>query len=112
MPRPERPIACDLGRLGEPERRRERELLARFRGFARVVERGAESVRYDLPSDAATLAAVGELLAYERLCCPFLDFELRVTAEAAHLEVLGNAAALDLVLEQFGGAAGQAGGAR
>jgi hypothetical protein len=111
MPRPEHPIACDLGRLGEPERRRERELLARFRGFARAAARNGASIRYDLPTDAATLAAVGELLAYERLCCPFLGFELRVTAEAAHLEISGSAAALDLVLEEFGGVAGEAGGA-
>jgi len=100
---PKPPVACDLGALGADERDRERELLARFRGSARAARRESDRVRYELPADAATLAAVGELLAYERRCCPFLAFRLTVDAtDGAVLEVSGDETALDLVLAEFG----------
>jgi hypothetical protein len=98
------PIACDLGTLDASERRRERELLAWFRDLPCEARRGEGAVRYAIPADAATLAALGELLAYERRCCPFLEFCLCVTsAERAELEIGGSSAALDLVLAEFGG---------
>lgn len=99
----EPPIACDLGKLDDGARRRERELLTWFRTAQVEARREAGAVRYALPADAATLAAVGELLAYERLCCPFLGFHLEVDGEErARLTIAGSDAALDLVLEEFG----------
>lgn len=103
---PEPPVACDLGRLDDGDRRRERELLAWFRAAQLSARREVGAVRYALTADARTLAAVGELLGYERLCCPFLEFRLEVgRGKRARLTIAGGEAALDLVLAEFGGAA-------
>ncbi len=103
----ETPIACDLGKLDAAERRRERELLAWFRALPAGARIGEGSIRYTIPANAATLAALGELLAYERVCCPFLEFRLEIGAgELADLTIHGSDVALDLVLEEFGHADG------
>lgn len=98
----EQPIACDLTRLDETGRRREGELLRRFRGiFSDATWTGA-GYRFAVPSDPATLAELGELLALERLCCPFLRWELSVTAEErAHLHVSGPGDAREFLEKTF-----------
>jgi hypothetical protein len=86
------PLACDLSRLTPVERRREQELLAWFRGQPRRAEETERGWRFHLEPRPDLLAALGELLALERLCCPFLEFQLEVgAAELASLHICGAA---------------------
>jgi hypothetical protein len=96
------PIACDLTKLGPEERRRERELLEWFRGATTAAAETADGWRFELPADAATLARLGELLALERHCCPFLTFRLEIVAGSpAALEISGPVGARELVAAEF-----------
>ncbi|HEY3567208.1 MAG TPA: hypothetical protein VGP73_04675 [Thermoanaerobaculia bacterium] len=96
------PIACDLSRLNETQRRREQELLRKFRArWAREAETD-DGVWLSLPADPAELAELGELLGLERLCCPFLKFQLEVTREdRCRLYIAGPPGARDFVLMEF-----------
>ena len=83
------PIACDLTELTEEQHLRERELLERFRKTASVLKQEIDAFEFSWPGDPQSLAELGEFLGLERLCCPFLTFELRVSKDAAVLRVSG-----------------------
>ncbi len=85
-----RPIACDLSKLDDTARRREQQLLARFRSVLVLMSETESGFKFSLPADPETLSDLGEFLALERLCCPFLSFQLQVSAEEqADLEISG-----------------------
>jgi hypothetical protein len=75
------PIACVLGALTPDEQQRERELLELARSSVTGSEATATGYRLHFADGEALLASLGELVALERRCCPFLAFELRSEAE-------------------------------
>ena len=96
------PIACNLSRLNESQRRREQELLRKFRTRWVREEETDDGVWLSMPADPAELAELGELLGLERLCCPFLKFQLEVTQEErCRLYISGPPGARDFVLMEF-----------
>ncbi|MFL6259174.1 MAG: hypothetical protein ACJ76Y_05625 [Thermoanaerobaculia bacterium] len=102
MNRPEIPIACDLSRLDDSQRRREQELLRKFRQYWTPESETDDGVWLSLPAGPADLAELGELLGLERLCCPFLSFQLEVTRdERCRLHIAGPPGARDFVLMEF-----------
>jgi len=81
------PIACDLGALSSEQRVREQALLAEFRAVfqdPRETDRGFIVV---IPDDPALLSRLVEFLSLERLCCPFLTFDLSIPAERRPLTI-------------------------
>jgi hypothetical protein len=74
------PIACDLGALSPAQREREQLLLAEFRAAVRETQETERGFRFVIPEDPELLGRLGEFLGLERLCCPFLTFELSIPA--------------------------------
>jgi hypothetical protein len=71
-------IACDLNALTPEERDRRQIVLA---AVARTITGQTELVNgFELSFDAVSLdfAALGEWIALERRCCPFLHFRLDI----------------------------------
>ena len=73
------PIACDLGALSPAQRSREQILLAEFRATFRHPQEMAEGFSVLVSAEPIVLARLGEFLALERLCCPFLRFDLSIS---------------------------------
>ena len=96
-------IACDLGALSTGQRLHEQELLAEFRAAVREPQETETGFRFVLSEDPALLARLGEFLALERLCCPFLNFELAVPAgrEPVSLHIYGEPAVKPFVRSVF-----------
>jgi hypothetical protein len=99
------PIACNLQDLAESERTREQELLGYVREAS--LERKELSAGYALrfPGDSDAVLKVAEFVTLERLCCPFLNFELLIEAEGGPvwLKVTGRSGVkefLDTVLSK------------
>jgi protein-tyrosine-phosphatase len=96
------PFACDLTRLSAVQREREKALLAQFRTLAHRAEESETGWRFFVPATPEVLAAVGELLALERLCCPFLRFALEVgPGELAAVHIHGREGAKAFVAAEF-----------
>lgn len=74
------PIACDLGALSPAQREREQLLLAEFKAAVRETQETERGFRFVIPEDPELMGRLGEFLGLERLCCPFLTFELAVPA--------------------------------
>jgi hypothetical protein len=96
------PIACRLDLLDSAERRREQELLAAARVTFGPMRESADGQRVTVPADF--LPALGELLALERRCCPFLAFSLEVPAEGGEvgLHIHGGPGVKEFVARTFG----------
>jgi hypothetical protein len=81
MSRAELPIACDLTALTPEERGRRQIVLGVV--AQTIIGRSEIADGFELSFDATRLdlAAVGEWIALERRCCPFLHFRLNVEPE-------------------------------
>jgi hypothetical protein len=71
------PLACNPAALTDPARYQllSERLRAAISGIAELPDGYSYSVR----GDPLSLAELGEWIGLERLCCPFLNFELSVT---------------------------------
>jgi hypothetical protein len=74
------PIACDLAALSAEQRSREQALLAEFRPLFRDPQETAQGFSVVVSAEPKLLARLGEFLALERLCCPFLTFDLSISS--------------------------------
>jgi hypothetical protein len=99
----ETPIVCDLSKLTPEERARERDLLAAFRQMIGGSVETEHGYQYSVPADPGTLAMIGELLGLERLCCPFLSFQLEVSAQdTASVLIHGGSGVKAVIAAEFG----------
>jgi hypothetical protein len=73
----ESPLACNLSVL--PDLRRYRTLSEKLRSALSGSAELPDGYSYSVLGEQLSLAELGEWMALERLCCPFLSFELAVS---------------------------------
>jgi hypothetical protein len=71
------PVACRLAALPDP--RRYRTLSGKLRSALSGSAELPDGYSYSLHGEQLSLAELGEWISLERLCCPFLNFELTVS---------------------------------
>jgi hypothetical protein len=100
----ESPIACVMAALGEEQRRRRKELEQSLGASVEEVRELADGYALRLPSGSRTLLDAAEFVTYERLCCPFLDFEINVEREGGPLwlRLTGREGVKEFVRQEFG----------
>ena len=70
------PIACNLNDAEFRERRAD--LLRTFQGALLETRELDDGYAYQFPSDPDWISQMAQLITFERACCPFLRFNLRV----------------------------------
>jgi hypothetical protein len=84
----ESPIACNRLALTPEQRKRHfDELGPAVREKITSVRELADGFELEFPTDMATFELVAEWLSGERVCCPFLDIELRSQREGGPLRL-------------------------
>lgn len=78
-------IACNLNALDADQQRRRAALADALVARAATTRETADG--YALEMDAALLRDAAEWITLERLCCPFLRFELRFDSEMGSLRL-------------------------
>ncbi|HET6331649.1 MAG TPA: hypothetical protein VFG30_00455 [Polyangiales bacterium] len=75
----DQPIICIPSALTHKQRARARELRARLAGATSNVREESDgyAYAYAYAADPELLRMLGEWIGLERLCCPFLTFEVR-----------------------------------
>lgn len=73
---PAPPLACNLKALTAAERTRHHELTQQLRAAIRNRSELPDGYAFKLDGETITLKEVGEWIGLERLCCPFLTFQL------------------------------------
>lgn len=98
------PFACDLSRLSVDQRAREKALLKDFKRLCERHEETEPGWRFYVRADPEVLTMIGEFLALERLCCPFLEFQLQVSsAQLATVHIFGREGAKAVIAAEFVG---------
>ena len=95
------PIAC---LLTEPElQERRRVVLRKFRSAVIEIKELENGYSYSLPADDERLSELANLVNLERLCCPFLRFNIAVEPSGAPivLEILGPAGTKEFLAATF-----------
>ena len=102
-------IACNIHAISTAQLPRYNDLVSRLRSAMRDRTELADGYSYSLNPGKITLPEVSEWITMERLCCPFLIFELAGAGEASRLTMRGPDGAKAVLREEFA-AGGQAGG--
>lgn len=98
----ELPIACNLT---DPEfRERRAALLQTFQSAVLETKELGDGYAYRFPSETTWIAELAKLIAMERECCPFLQFNLRIEPAAGPiwLELTGPEGTKDFLRDLFG----------
>ena len=72
-------LACNLKAIGSAERPRYTELMKRLRAAVHDRSELRDGYSFKLDSKSIALSEVAEWVAMERLCCPFLTFQLEAS---------------------------------
>jgi hypothetical protein len=72
------PLACNIKAISAAERPRYNDLIKRLRAAVQDRSELPDGYAYKLDAKKMTLPEVAEWITMERLCCPFLRFQLDV----------------------------------
>lgn len=96
-------LACNLKAIASAERPRYNDLMKRLRASVRERTEHSSGYAFKLDGGAIGLKEVAEWISLERLCCPFLRFELSVSGNQAAwtLTLTGPLGAKAILEEEF-----------
>ncbi len=72
----ESPLACNMLALDAEGRKRHKVVYEQMRAAVKEIQDLPDGYAFRFPAEQATILLVSEFIARERLCCPFLRFEL------------------------------------
>jgi len=101
----ESPLVCDPSKLTAAERSRLQEISGRLAAKQLGIRELPDGYEFSFPGDTATIQMVTEWVVSERLCCPFLDIDVRLSREAgaATVRLTGRPGTKDFIKADFGG---------
>jgi len=96
-------LACNLKAVSAAERPRYNDLVKRLRAAVRDRSELPDGYSFRLEAKAVTLPEVAEWITLERLCCPFLTFQLSTSGNQADwvLRLTGPAGVKALLETEF-----------
>ena len=96
------PLACNLKAISAAERPRYNDLVKRLRVAVTDRNELTDGYAYKLDAKKITLPEVAEWITMERLCCPFLTFQLDVKGNGdSQLTLRGPVGAKAILREEF-----------
>lgn len=79
------PFVCNMNALNIPQRERYREILEHLNSSRQSIKELNDGYAFRFKCDAQLIMDAAEFIVYERLCCPFFDFELAVEQDTNRL---------------------------
>jgi len=100
----ESPFACVMSALNKDEQKRVLELVETIKKNIKEVKELPDGYAFQLPLENQLLRDTAEFITYERLCCPFFDFELAIDREGGPmwLRLKGREGVKDFIRTEFG----------
>jgi hypothetical protein len=95
-------LACNLKAISASERPRYNGLIKQLRNALQDRSELSDGYSYKLDPKKITLPELAEWITMERLCCPFLAFQIDVKGNGdSHLTLRGPAGAKAILSEEF-----------
>lgn len=100
----DRTIACNLAAMTENQRERYEKIRQRIQSQVQEFAELPDGYALRFPGGAATCLILAEFITLERLCCPFLTFNLEVSTEEEPiwLRLTGREGVKDFLRQEFG----------
>ena len=96
------PLACNLKAINAADRPRYTDLMKRLRASVLEQTEIADGYRYALDAKDMALPEVAEWITMERICCPFLTFQLDVKSNGdSQLTLRGPEGVKAILREEF-----------
>lgn len=80
-------LACNLSALGPEQRQAHQATTAALFRTALAVDELPNGLVLRFSNESATLLQAAAFIANEQLCCPFLDFDLRIEPQKERLQL-------------------------
>lgn len=94
-------LACNIQAISGAQRPRYDDLVSRLRAAMLDRKELADGYSYSLDSAKITLPEVSEWISLERLCCPFLMFQLEGAGEVSRLSMRGPDGVKAILQQEF-----------
>lgn len=100
----ESPFVCNMAGLNKEQRQRYTALIKKLDSGKQEVRELPDGYALRFSSEASTVQDLAEFIVYERLCCPFFDFELIVEREGGPvwLRLKGREGVKEFIRLEFG----------
>ena len=72
------PFVCNMTALSETQRTRYRKILEKLNDSRQSIKELGDGYAFRFKYDSQLILEAAEFIVFERLCCPFFDFELAV----------------------------------
>ncbi len=97
-------IACDLNAIAADQKDQHGVTVRELFSAVQEAKELSDGYAFRLPSESAILIKAAEFIANERLCCPFFEFSIVVTANGGPiwLQLAGNDEVKKMVRAEFG----------
>jgi hypothetical protein len=99
----ESPFVCNVAGLNAEQRQRYTALIKKLNSGKQEVKELADGYAFRFSAESTTVQDLAEFITYERLCCPFFDFELAVEREGgpAWLRLKGREGVKEFIRIEF-----------
>lgn len=81
----ETPFVCNMNTLDAVQRERYKEIILKLNQERLAVKELKDGYAFRFKAESQLIKDVAEFIVYERLCCPFFDFELAVEQDSNRL---------------------------
>jgi hypothetical protein len=100
----ESPFACNVAGISAEQRPRYMALAKKLISAKQEVRELKDGYAFRFSSEASTIQDLAEFIAFERLCCPFFDFEMVIEREGgpAWLRLRGREGVKEFIRIEFG----------
>jgi hypothetical protein len=95
-------FACNLSALDKAQRARYSVLTRQLITAKQEVQELPDGYALRYAANPQTIKDVAEFVIYERLCCPFLSFEMAVEGENLSLRLKGKEGVKEFIEAEFG----------
>jgi hypothetical protein len=100
----EAPFACNVGALNKDQRARYSILTKQLISEKQEVRELSDGYAFRFAGSSEHIKDLAEFITYERLCCPFFDFDLTVERNegSLSLKLRGREGVIDFIKSEFG----------
>jgi hypothetical protein len=94
-------FACNMAALRTKEKARYDVLIKQLAAVNPEVTELANGFVFHYPANSQNITDAAEFVAYERLCCPFLSFEILIEGEDLQLRLKGKEGVKEFIKMEF-----------
>jgi len=82
------PLACNMDVFTPAERESYKQTTLKLYQSVQGIQEAANGFEFIFPNESEIITGLAEFISKERLCCPFLEFTLKVASNNAPISLL------------------------